>query len=132
MGSSGKPDKRPIKFPMQFRVFLRLAIGGRSYGDRLHIFRLYHNAYLQTGIQPNQGEDYSTHEGRQKTTDARIAFYNLNGVIESAYHLHFNNIRSWREFTQRQQRKDALNSRWLKDKRKKILTLLKKRISDIS
>jgi maltodextrin utilization protein YvdJ len=122
---------RPIKFPLKFRVFLRLAIGGRSYGDRLHIFRKYHNAYLQTVIQPNPGEDYSTAESREKVTDSRIAFYNANGVIETAYRLHFNNIRSWRAFTQRQQRKDAINTRWLKENRKKILTLLKKRISDI-
>jgi maltodextrin utilization protein YvdJ len=123
---------RPIKFPLKFRVFLRLAIGGRSYGDRLHIFRKYHNAYLQTVIQPNPGEDYSTAESREKVTDSRIAFYNQNGLIESAYRLHFNNIRSWRGFTNRQQRKNAINSRWLKENRKKILTLLKKRISDIS
>src|ERR1035441_1592102 len=123
---------RPIKFPLKFRVFLRLAIGGRSYGDRLHIFRKYHNAYLQTVIQPNPGEEYSTAESREKVTDSRIAFYNQNGLIESAYRLHFNNIRSWRGFTNRQQRKNAINSRWLKENRKKILTLLKKRISDIS
>jgi maltodextrin utilization protein YvdJ len=110
---------------------LRLAIGGRSYGDRLHIFRKYHNAYLQTGIQPHPEEDYSTAESREKVTDSRIAFYNANGVIETAYRLHFRHIRSWREFTKRQQRQNAINSRWLKEKRRKILLLLKKRISDI-
>jgi hypothetical protein len=90
--------------------------------------------YLQTGIQPHPGEDYSTAESREKVTDSRIAFYNANGVIETAYRLHFRHIRSWRAFTNRQQRKDAINSRWLKlkENRKKILLLLKKRISDIS
>jgi hypothetical protein len=127
-----KPEKKH-KFPMKFKVFLRLAIGGRSYGDRLHIFRKYwcHLQKVYVDLE-HVLPDRKTPEFFEAETNREIEKRQREGVDESFLKTHTRIIAAWRKASRTPQAKKAASERWLKENRKKLLAILQKRINDIS
>jgi len=114
------PTHRPPKFPMKFKVFLQRAFGGRLYADRLHLFRKFLNS------------EYNFIPGYDVPAKLLKAMTE-NGIRDDkSYYVCIEQIRQWKQINRFQQRRDANESRWLKENRKKILKLLQKRITDMS
>jgi hypothetical protein len=111
---------------MKFRVFLRLLIGGRGYGDRLRIFRRYCCDLIEQSPRefgpPQPDEDLTTADGREAMMQRLVCFYVENGLIESAYRLYHRDFANWRQWKAKQQRRAAATSRWekVRDKQSKV------------
>lgn len=118
-GSIDQPVFKPPKFPMKFREFLRRAFGGRLHGDRLHMFR----KFLKS--------EYSY--GNPDVPTSLISKISEAGIRDQdTYYGFVGQIKQWRAVNRLQQRKAAGQTRWLKESRKKLLTVLQKRINALS
>lgn len=111
-------SEKPLCFPMKFKEFLRRAIGGRLYADRLHIFRRYWDTVLLKTLTTKDMTD----DNRSIVTDATVTMLIQNGVDSGFYRRNTEGIKAWRQENQRQQRIDAANKRWHPKKAKKRLT----------
>lgn len=108
------------RFPMKFKECLRRIIGGRSFGNRLHLFRQFWSAKL------NESSEYQTEAARLDEVSEQISYYNLHQVSAGAYADIARGFHAWRKERDRQQRVNAIKSRWDKQKRKKSLASRKK------
>ena len=119
-------ERKPPDFPMPFKVFLRDAFGGRLYAERLRMFRKFLRWFYQ---------NFTTAQGRKTAqapeilTDSQINGLAANGVSDP--HWYFETVRDiqgWRKENRVQQRHAAINSRWIKYQRKKLLRVLENRL----
>ena len=122
------------QFPMKFKECLRRVIGGRSYGYNLPIFKAFWRNLLKTTAIQN---GYSAYEQTDEYIEERtIGFVNLlksKGVDRGWFNTFEAQIPTWRKAHRiNPQRKNAANSRWLKEKRKKLLAVLIHRINELS
>lgn len=135
------PTPKPPKFPMKFRVFLRRAFGGRLHCDRLHLYRKYLlqqfevEVWFRGGLMrvqnPQQRQQRTL--AAEKLRDEFLEKMSRDGVTDPEwFSAVFQEIQRWRQLNRVQQRKDANQSRRLKENRKKILRLLQNRISELS
>lgn len=95
---------------MTFKECLRRIIGGRSYGNRLHLFRRFWSAML------NESSEYKTEADRLNGAGEQIAYFKLNHVSEGEFGDIARNFFKWRKERDRQQRTNAVKSRWQKQK----------------
>jgi hypothetical protein len=108
---------KPPKFPLKFKVFLRLAIGGRSYGDRLRIFRKYWCYMLKIYADlEHVPPERKTAEFFEAEANKVIAKHQLEGVDEWFLKTHSRAIAAWRSENRIQQRRNAAKKRWEKQK----------------
>jgi hypothetical protein len=107
------PEK-PLHFPMKFKVFLRLAFGGRLHADKLRNFRKYWRVRLKDF---DRTKDMSE-ENRGRVTDASVNLYVRDGVSGDFYKANIDRIKDWRKENMRQQRVDAARKRWRSKKLK--------------
>jgi hypothetical protein len=121
---------KPLKFPIKFRVFLRLAIGGRLYAERLRIFRKFWCAMLKQMAEhegrAGSGDNDTTDVGRKDMAAKAVDKYGRDGIDESDFCLFKADIAIWRSLNRIEQRKNAAQSRWKKQKAKKSLGAVKK------
>jgi hypothetical protein len=121
---------KPLKFPLKFKVFLRLIIGGRLHSERLHIFRNFWCAMLkkhyELGSYAGFGDDNTTNEGRQNMTANMVEKYNRDGVDELNFNRFKADITCWRNRNRIEQRRNAAKCRWEKQSAKKSLDAIKK------
>jgi hypothetical protein len=133
-----KLSKQP-DFPMKFKVFLRWVVPGpRLYDERFHIYRkfLYEYHAGMWDLHPGHAKDsgYQSSDQEADTLIARLVKYGLSGsnYDTTLFFETKRQLEQWRNIKRIQQRKNALQSRWLKYYRKKLLRLLKNRRGDIS
>jgi hypothetical protein len=108
-------------FPMKFKEFLRRAFGGRLHSDRLRLFRKFLVNHL-----------FASYVNPEEMAVDHIAGWIKNKMQPTAYFHIIQEIKEWRPRNKIQQRRNANESRRLKENRKKILYLLKNRLTDIS
>lgn len=75
--------------------------------------------YAELGSPPPYGDDNRTDEGRQKMADDMVAKFSNEGVDEYWFNTISTGFTEWRKQNKLQQRKDAANKRWKKEKSKK-------------
>ena len=114
---------RALRFPAPFKVFLRHAIGGRQYADRLHIFRKYWcsllEIYARMGSPAGPGDDNKTDEGRMSMTNRAIEQFSRNGVDQIRFYELKDSIAVWRKRNRIQQRRNAAKASWTETARRK-------------
>ena len=125
---------REVQFPMKCKECLRRVIGRRSYGENLPIFKRFFQHYLKSSaVKSGEPTHQQTDEYNEQRTVDFIKWFNREGVDAGFYQLFVAEIPKWRkEHRVKPQKSAAAKSRWLKENRKKILTLLIKRINAIS
>jgi hypothetical protein len=134
----GNPEPKPQKpphFPMKFRQFLRRMFGGRLHSERLHLYRKYLHQSFQVSEFFTGGHvsEASRLAAAEKKTDEHIAKQSAEGICDpNWYFTLLHDIKRWRGLNRLDQRKKANKSRWLKETRKKLLTVLQNRIRVIS
>ena len=124
----------PSDFPMRFKECLRRVIGGRNYGYNLPIFKKFYRHYLKSIAVKN---GYPSYEQSDEYIETRvlefIEWFKTNRIDKGFFTLFSTEIPIWRmEHRIKPQRKDAANSRWLKENRKKLLVILIQRINELS
>jgi hypothetical protein len=112
---------KPPKFPMTFRQFLRRMFGGRLHSVRLGFFRRF-----------LVEEYFASYADPQEVAVRQIGLFNKNGIQSYPYFYFEKDIAKWRLANHFRQRKKANSSRWIKEKRKKILAVLQHRINALS
>ena len=123
---------KPPKFPLKFKEFLRRAFGGTRHMERLHLFRKYLlNMYSQIEELKHLSPEAREAEAIVRR-DKLIATYNQEGVHEIPFGYFMERIPAWREHSHVAQRQAAAQSRWEKEKQKKILALPKTAESALS
>jgi hypothetical protein len=98
---------------MKFRDFLRRLIGGRSYSDRLVIFRNWKRHSIRNSA--SQGFVYRPNIGNeqvQKIVDEQVKKYNQEGVPQGDYKAYQLLIHGWRMDVLQEQREIASKNRW--------------------
>lgn len=113
----------PYKFPMKFKKFLQIMFGGRLYADRLHLFRKYLTHQLQEAMDLK----HLSPQARDTEVTIRvgniITAHNRDGVPAIPFGFYCERIPVWRKDNRVAQRRAANQSRWNKEKQKKILEL---------
>jgi hypothetical protein len=104
---------KPIQFPMKLKEFLRRLIGGRSYGNRLALFRRYWRYVSALSVRKKSDAEI------EKSLHAILEEFSAEGVDEVSYDYHSKVFPNWRKMMLRDQRRNAAKSRWVKEKRKK-------------
>ena len=120
---------------MKFRQFLRRMFGGRLHSERLHLYRKY--LYQSFQVSEFFGGGHVSEASRlataEKKTDELIAKQSAEGMSNPDWYFTLQqDIKRWRLLNRLDQRKKANKSRWLKETRKKLLTVLENRIRVIS
>jgi len=118
-------DGQAPMFPMEFKECLRRIIGGRSVGDRVHLFRHHWAAMLERagagGFPPRD----TTEEERINKANEMIEKFTIEGVPEDWFTSLSNSYPTWRIEQKskniRQQRSGAAKVRWLKENSQKTL-----------
>jgi hypothetical protein len=131
---SAEQYERIAQFPMKFKACLRRVIGGRNYGYNLPIFKAFwRNLLKTTAIQNGYPAYEQTDEYIEERTIGFIDFLKTKGVDQGWFNTFEAQIPEWSQAHRiNPQRKSAANSRWLKEKRKKILAVLIHRINELS
>lgn len=116
---------KPSRFPIKFKVFLRLAFGGRLHGDRLHFFRKYWcwTRKLEADIKnlglPPSEQNTKTDAQWMDMANEVIAKYTRDWVYERDFNELFNSIENWRWLNRLEQRQNAAKSSWTPKARRK-------------
>jgi hypothetical protein len=128
---------KPLEFPLKFKVFLRHAIGGRLYGDRLHIFRRFWcdrikrfsklktpktqviEIFSDTGMSQESDPREFTDEGRLEMANEIISIFIEVKISEHTFKSLVKEIKEWREGNRHQQRINAAKSSWSETARRK-------------
>lgn len=126
----GAVSKKPVRFPIKFKLFLRIAIGARSYGERLPIFRKYYREALRANADEGSllwGDGDKAVALSIEATDRKIETLSRTGVSEEFCVRHLIAIPEWRQKKRTEQRRNAAKSRWEKAKKKSVDRDKKKR-----
>ncbi len=116
---------------MRFKEFLRRTVGRRDYADNLPIFKAFW-AHVLKSARKLRGASLSD-ECVEFEVSEFIDCAKANGVDAGTYHYCLREMPIWRKDHRiRPQRIEAAKSRWLKESRRKLLTLLVWRISAVS
>ena len=98
-------------------------IGGRLHSDRLHLFRRFWASQLKQfeNMDYAASEGIKTEEGRLNKANLMIEKLTRDRVDQYWFISLSNSFPKWRQENRIQQRRDAANKRWGKEKSKKSL-----------